>query len=373
VNDHKTSQNIKKLVVDAVKEGIQSEDLVLDSSPFWFRYFNYLQDPLESFTPVSSFTDENIELFVNRQSEIKVLSNYIGKAKNLPFNLHIAVIGSKGIGKHTTLKIITRIIMESFPDISYEFYNLELFYDYKASETLSNKQINEIDTRKVNVRIVSCEGKNKWLFLKRIKDFKKSSNLIISIWNLREYPLEQNLYINRQIFFRNYSQDDIIEIFDKRIIKYLELTNEPNKYYEFTLEELIPRIAREFQGNLNICFKIFKEVHQQTIMQNLRIPVMPLIEQIIGYYSKLRDQKITTKEYEIIDYYLNQYSKLFVTTSDLRDDLDYDRTVAWKYLEKLTQKHIFEKVKYGNPSRYRINEIFLSFYEDRIKKSITFK
>ncbi len=68
-----------------------------------------------------------------------------------------------------------------------------------------------------------------------------------------------------------------------------------------------------------------------------------------------------------------QDNKIFITTSDLKEDLNYDRTIAWKHLENLTKKNIFQKIKYGNPSKYQINEIFLSFYEDKLKKEVIFK
>ena len=125
MNDKDTPQNIKKLVIKAVKEGIESEEPTLEVSPFWFHYFHYTRNPFELLDPEEPLIENFSSIFVNRQAEITVLSRYFGEAPKLPYNLHIALIGSKGIGKHITLKVITHIISESFPEITFEFYNLE--------------------------------------------------------------------------------------------------------------------------------------------------------------------------------------------------------------------------------------------------------
>ena len=364
---------IKDLVIKAVKSGRKQKESLFEGSPFWFRYFYYLNDPLNSFNPKVAFTDEVLDLFVNREAEIKVISNYFGKAKKLQYNMHLAIIGSKGIGKHTTLKIITQIVQESFSDITIEFYNHKTSFKYIDEENLSEKQLNALDNKPLDIRIISCTGKNKWLFIKRIQDFKENTKLTISIWHTSEFPFNHNIFINRQIYFRNYEREDILEIFNRRITKLLELTDELKEYYDSLNEILIPRIAESFHGNLNICFRCFKEIHLRTKVLNTRKINLPLIDQIIKNYLIIKEQKITTKEQDIISYYLAQDNKIFITTSDLKEDLNYDRTIAWKHLENLTKKNIFQKIKYGNPSKYQINEIFLSFYEDKLKKEIIFK
>ena len=120
-----TFPKIKNLVRNAVKEGISEKKIFYDTSFQWYRYFHYESNPLDSFTPLEPFEDHIIELFIDREAEIRIISSYFGSIKTIPYNMHIAIIGSKGIGKHTTLKIISKIIHESFPDISFEYYNLK--------------------------------------------------------------------------------------------------------------------------------------------------------------------------------------------------------------------------------------------------------
>ncbi|MFX1477953.1 MAG: hypothetical protein ACFFCI_07455 [Promethearchaeota archaeon] len=367
------NNHLKDLVIKSVKDGIEHEETITDESFLWFRRFSYSEDPLDDFTPERSFTPRLIKLFVNRDSEVKFISGYFGKAKKLPYNIHIAIIGSKGSGKHTTLKIITSYINESFPEISFEFYNLEFSFNYKANESMSQKEVNNLDNKELDVRVVSCSGKNKYLFLKRIKDYKENTKLTFSIWHTRDFPSENDMHVNREIYFNNFSRNDIVEIFKRRVNEYLIQSLESKPYHDILINELLPKMAKSFQGNLNVCFLFFKEIHQQARIMNLKTIPSQLIENLINSYLAIKNQKITSKEQEIIDYYLKLDNRIYITTPDLKDDLDYDRTIAWKYLENLTKKHVFRKIKYGNPSRYQIHELFLSFYEDTLQKKFIFK
>ena len=126
--------------IPSVKDGIEHEEVIVEDSPLWFRRFSYSENPLDGFNPEKSFTPHLIKLFVNRDSEVKVISGYFGKAKKIPYNIHIAIIGSKGSGKHTTLKIITNYVVEYFPEITFEFYNLEFSFNYKTNESMSQKK-----------------------------------------------------------------------------------------------------------------------------------------------------------------------------------------------------------------------------------------
>ena len=209
--------------------------------------------------------------------------------------------------------------------------------------------------------------------MKRIKDYKENTKITFSIWHTRDFPVENDMLVNREIFFNNFSRNDIIEIFKKRLAEFLIHNKESKSYYDKIIDELLPKIAKSFQGNLNVCFLFFKEIHQQARVMNLKTIPKQLIDNFIIKYINIKNQKITSKEQEIIDYYLKLENRIYITTPDLKDDLDYDRTIAWKYLENLTKKHVFKKIKYGNPSRYQINELFLSFYENFLQKEFIFK
>ncbi len=364
---------IRSLVMDAVKEGIPEKKIFYDTSPNWYRYFHYDSNPLNSFTPLDSFEDHLIELFVNREAEIRIISSYFGSIKTIPYNMHIAIIGSKGIGKHTTLKIISKIIQESFPDISFEYYNLKTGKDFKNNSDLDDSEITNLDKQKLDVRLISCSGKNKWLILKRIDDYKKNTKILFTIWHTSDYPIQDNLKINKLIYFRNYNKDIITKIFKRRINKFLKEKIENESYITSLYTNLIPSIIESFQGNLKISFLFFEQIHQLAKVQNINEIPQSLIDELMNNYLSIKNQKITSKEKEIINYILSAQNVKFITTSNLRDDLHFDRTVAWRYLENLTKKNILTRIMYGNPSRYQINDIFLSFYEDELKKKIIFK
>lgn len=364
---------IRNLVLDAVKEGINEKKIFYDISPNWHQYFHYESNPLDSFTPHEPFEDHLNELFVNREAEIHLISNYFGSIKTIPYNMHIAIIGSKGIGKHTTLKIICKIIQESFPEISFEYYNLKTGKDFKNNSDLEDFELNNLDKQELDIRLISCSGKNKWLVLKRINNYKKKSKILFTIWHTRDFPMNEGLKINKIIYFRNYNKEVVTKIFERRIKKFLNEKKGNKSYINSLYKNLLPSIISAFQGNLKLSFHFFKQIHQLAKMQNLDEIPQSLIEELMNNYLLIKSQKITNKEKEIINYLLNAQNVKFITTSDLRDDLQFDRTVAWRYLENLTKKNILTRVKYGNPSRYKINDIFLSFYEDELKNRIIFK
>lgn len=368
-----TLPKIKTLVMDAVKEGIPEKKIFYDVSPNWYHYFHYESNPLDTFTPQEPLEDDLIELFVNREVEMRIISSYFGSIKTIPYNMHIAIIGSKGIGKHTTLKIICKIIQESFPDISFEYYNLKTGKDFKNNSDLDDSELINLDKQELDVRLISCTGKNKWSILKRIDGYKKNTKILFTIWHTSDYPIQDNLKINKIMFFRNYNKDIITKIFERRINKFLKEKEENEVYITSLNNNLIPSIVKAFQGNLRISFLFFEQIHQLAKVQNINEIPQPLIEELMNNYLSIKNQKITSKEKEIINYLLNAQNVKFITTSDLRDDLQFNRTVAWRYLENLTKKNIYIRIKYGNPSRYKINDIFLSFYEDELKKKIIFK
>ena len=200
-NQENSYLKIKKLIVKSIKEGSEKKEDNLNSSFYWFRYFNYKENPLSFFNSIEQFSEDLSGLFVNREAEIQIISNLFGMYKKIPYNSHIAIIGPKGIGKHTTIKLITNTIKEVFPKIKFEFYNLIDKYDFKNNKSLSEIKMNEYDNSKLDIRIISCIGKNKWVILKRIKKFKENTTLLFSIWDTREFLLKEDLFINKKINF----------------------------------------------------------------------------------------------------------------------------------------------------------------------------
>ncbi len=368
-----TLPKLRDIVVEAVKEGVSEDKLLYDTSPNWYRYFLYGSNPLASLNPETGFDVKDLEIFIDREAEIKIISNYFGNASKFPYNMHIAIMGGEGIGKHTTIKIICKFVQESFPKISFEYYNLKSGRDFKNDEDLSEAEIKKLDNLNLDVRIISCSGKNSWLFLKRLNKYKNNSKLLLSIWHTSEYPKSADLKLNKLIYFRNYTKSDVEKILKSRVETYLTISDEVKEYKISVLNDLVPIIAESFQGNLRISFKFFEHIHRLAKVQNLRVVPKNLIDDLMNKYLSVKNQKITSKEKEIVHYLLRQQNVAFITTSDLRDDLNFDRTVAWRYLENLTKKQVLTRVKYGNPSRYKIDEIFLSFYEDRLNKDIIFK
>jgi hypothetical protein len=372
-NNDKIATSIKDLVQKYVSRGLEDTTPEQEWAPLWYRSFGYHQDPLALLDPEHPYQDTDLKLFVNRSSEVKVLSNYIGKANHLAHNLHFAIIGSQGIGKHTTLKIILKIVKTAFPDITIEFYSHKYQFNFKTNDSMSKEGMMKLDNTPLDVRIISCAGKNPWLFLKRIAEFRENTHLTLSIWNTSELPLQEAISENRRVFFRNYSRNDITSIFQHRI-KYSHSRSEPYfQYYNDLMEYTIPAIAESFQGNLYICFQIFRELHHHAKILSHKVLPHKLVDRVIQKYLTLKAQPITSREEEIIHYFLHADNMQFLTTSHLRDDMGFDRTVAWRYLEQLCKKQVFQRVKYGNPSRYTLNDIFKSFYEDGLKKKVIFE
>ncbi len=362
--------NIKSLVEESIKEGLKEKDLISAISPYWFRSFHYKNDPLESFNAEIRFTEEKLGLFVNRKAEIKIISRYIGSAKNFTSNLHITIIGSTGCGKHTTFKIICKIVENSFPDIKIEFYSYYGF-NYIKNRELSDDLIFKIDNTELDVRILSCSALTKPFLSKRIKKYKKNTKLLISIWNTCEYSIRSDILVNKEIFFRNYTKNEVIEIFKRRIDNSLTKEQNSSQYFNILEKDILPRLTSFSGGNLRIAFIIFKVCHLEARIKGMDIIELEFFETFLEKYMNLKNLALTNKEIQILRYSLFEGLK-FITTSKLVEGLISERTVAWKYLERLTKKGALYK-HYGNPSKYEIKDIFLSIYEEKIKREIIFK
>jgi len=371
--NHEEYKKIKEIVSTAIEEGKTRIDIDRETSRDWFRFFNYDFDPLISLNPEEKFGFNDFNLFVNRKAELKVISNYIGAIEKLPFSFHIAIIGPEGIGKHTTMKVICKIISENFAHIKFEFYNPKLKFDFKNGEDLKSKQLEEIEETSLDVRIISCVGKNKSYLINRIKNYRKNSKLIFSIWHVSEYPKNEAILVNKEIFFNNYSKDDLIEIFKRRISQTVSEEPENENYLKSLNNLFYPKIFNVSSGNLKLAFEVFKEIHFQAKLKGIIAFDSSIIDFVLKKFLYFKEIKLTRKEKIIINYYLSKDNIDKITTSNLVEELNFDRTIAWKYLERLTQKNVFEKFIYGNPSQYRINMIFLIFYEELLKKELIFK
>ncbi|MHA1762657.1 MAG: hypothetical protein ACTSYC_02735 [Promethearchaeota archaeon] len=362
-------QELKDFIKKSVEEGVDSRELLNTITPYWFRYFNYTTHPLEAFNPETRLTAELINLYVNRHSEIKWISKYIGAVKDLPAALHVAIIGPVGIGKHLTFKITCQILSETHPNINIAFYDLTGF-DFLTNEELSDKQLKKLNNDSFDVRILSCPSFLSASFIRNLNKYRENTRLIFSIWALHDYLITGNLQINKEIFFRNYSRQEIIDIFTKRVEAFLIKDQLTEKYKENLKKYVLPEIASYCNGNLKIAFLIFELLHQKALIKNVRVIDGAFIKSILPPLIELKNQRITKKEAEILRIYFSLPGK-FITTSHLME-FDIEHSVAWKYLEKMTKKGFFHKTP-GNPSKYEINELFLSWYEERIKKETIFR
>lgn len=368
-NKKKSYSKYKDLIENAIKEGQQESDFIKETSPYWFRYFHYRNDPVYSFNRNKRITEENLDLFIDRESEIKVISKYIGASNNISPLFHIGLIGSQGCGKHTTLKVIYHIASQNFPEINIEFYDF-FGNDYTNTEPMSDKERKMKDDADLDVRIIYCTAKTHYHLLKRLDKYHENTNLLISVWDVKDYLIDADLSINKEIFFQNYNNETIREIFDKRI-RHHSIRDEISEEYIKSVEtNVLPNITKFASGNLRICFELFQLIHQNARVKGLRAIPEDLVIQIIENLEGLKDPKITEKEHSIIQFYLIS-GLAYISTPILVQERDFDRSVAWKYLENLTKKGIFHKT-YGNPSKYKINDIFVSFYEDRVKKKLIF-
>jgi len=371
-NTKDSSPEVKDLIINAIKEGKVDNVKKKVTSLNWYHYYDHSDNPLSLLNPEEEFNEEDLNLFVNRKEEMEIISSYIGQIKKNPDCIHLAIIGASGIGKHTTMKVISSILNENFPEIDFEFYNYQFLYNYKNSEGLSFKDVKKIHNRNVDLRIISCTGKNKWQFLKKMKDFKDNSKVIISIWNTSEYPKEEDILVDREIFLKNFNKNDIIDILEGRITRTITDTDDMTEYYENLRMLIIPKIAKFSKGNIKIAFKLFEAIHQEGRNLNQKSINLSIIESKIEDLLEIKNKKLTKKEMEIITYLIEKQNAKFITTPNLVEELTYNRTIAWTYLERLTEKKILRKVRHGKPSKYELNDIFLTYYEENMINKLIF-
>ncbi len=361
---------IKSLVEESIEKGIIEKDNLLDPTLFWYHTFHYISDPLNTINNETKFSKDNLEFFINREAEMKIISKYIGNLHNLSSMTHIALIGALGCGKHTTFKAICKIVNDSFPDIKYEFYNYYGF-DFKNNIDLEDDILKKVDDSDLDMRIISCSALTKDFLKKRFKKYNKNTKILFSIWNIGEYSIRSEILVNKEIFFRNYSKKEIIKILRKRIEMYLIKDITLEKYKNNIIEQVLPLLSEISEGNLRISFILFRIIHQEARIKGIQLFNMDFPQTILEEFKNMKSVKLTDKENTIIKYMLFNGIK-YITTSKMVQELNYERTVAWKYLENLTNKNVLYK-QYGNPSKYEITELFLSIYEEKIKKKLIFK
>ncbi len=361
---------LKDLVLDTINKVKSSEIEREDLSNNWVSYFRYSENPLKLLDPKQKLNENKLNLFVNREREIELLSKYIGMAKELKNPLHLAIIGSKGIGKHTTLKVISEIIQNSLPEITFEFYDQLGLYNYKKSKSLTSREITELNEKELDMRIYCYAGKNKGLLLERIYNFKQNTKLTTSAWNASEYSTDDDLLIDKKMFFESFSNGQIEEILMKRIENTLHISNHNREYFNTLKEATIPEIIKNYKGNLRLAFKMVEILHQQATNKRVKTINKTLTKEVVYKINIIREIKLTNKEKEILNYYLQNPKLKFITTTHLVEELDYNRTLAWNYLERLVQKGVLRNIQYGKPSKYQLSELFTIIYEERLMKEM---
>jgi ribosomal protein S25 len=172
------------------------------------------------------------------------------------------------------------------------------------------------------------------------------------------------------MFFENFSNGQIEEILMKRIEKILQISNHTREYFETLKEATIPEIIKNCKGNLKLGFKMFEIFHQDVTNKRVRTINKTLTKEVIDKTNIIREIKLTNKEKEILNYYIQNPTLTFITTTHLVEELGYNRTLAWNYLERLTQKGVLQNIQYGKPSKYQLSELFSIIYEERILKEM---
>jgi len=156
----------------------------------------------------------------------------------------------------------------------------------------------------------------------------------------------------------------------KCIYQTLDITDHTKEYSKTLKEATIPEIIKCCKGNLKLAFKMFEILHQQATNKRVKTINNTLTKEVIDKINIIRGIKLTNKEKEILNYYLQNPKLKFITTTHLVEDLDYNRTLAWNYLERLVQKEVLQNIQYGKPSKYQLNELFSIICEQRILKEM---
>jgi Holliday junction resolvasome RuvABC ATP-dependent DNA helicase subunit len=356
----KDNSDLENLIVSSIKEGSEKRFEDLEGI--------FSKNPLSLLNPEEELTEESIDLFVGREAEIKVISQLIGTYKNLEKNIHVALVGSIGCGKRTTMKIITSIIEKTFPDITYEIYDSPKSVENKRinvidfGETGDYAELKTINENKVDIQIISClkEKPNHIIFnINSLNDAK----ITFSILNIYHYTPKLKEIFDKTIIFNKFGAKELQEILMKRV----EQTLIDKTKLQF-MKEIIEKISNISKGNLKVSFLMFDRISQL-----LEFEANEPMDRVLKHFAELFAVKLTNNEERILNCYMESCfgnKNEYITTTHLIQLLGFDNSNVWKYITNLVKKGVFIEHVHGNPSTYVISKDFLLIYEDWKRKEI---
>jgi hypothetical protein len=265
-------------------------------------------------------------------------------------------VGEGGCGKHLTLKTIFTILKGNLEDFTYEFYSPVELYDYKRNKPITKKEVRELTTKKVHVRVLSGRNGSFNELSTLIEKSLTNSIITFTLWNTYQYSQAIKNHADKTIKFTPYSNDEIFKILRNRV----DRTLEERENYK-SIKEVIRKISYNSKGNLQVAFKVFKRIYEKSNGELTE----EIINQELEYFEHLRNLKITNKELELINYALQNGFDQGISSTILVSNLHYNRVVAWTYLERLLKKKIVVIKEFGKPSVYAISPDFLMIYEGR--------
>lgn len=181
--------------------------------------------------------------------------------------------------------------------------------------------------------------------------FSGKTRIIISSW-APEHFKNTKILVNEKIIVPPFKKSDLIDLFEKRI-KWANGTMD-------SVESEALDLAIEYSLGIPYLFlRIMKDCYIEAYQRKINKVTKKIVEHIITknyQVLKLDYEDLTTLERKICTLLLEKDLEI-IGIGELSLNLEIERPLAWKYLERLKNKGILRKKYEGKKVKYLLNEI----------------
>lgn len=325
-------------------EALKNEDLLAG----WESYFGFERNPFDT-SPINPLEgEERIDNLVDREGILRDLARLLGSVSHANSSFNFGLVGPEGSGRKSISRTIAALARaKGFP------FMIASVNRQTVSYPSSNSTIAEALDEDEWKLVVFEETDPLEDSIQYIKLCTNKRMLVISIWS-PEQQLEL-VDLDREYYLSCLQKTEIMRMLETRIES---SSADPS----VITGDAVTNVAVKSMGVPRLALELAKASFE-TAFRTQEKPVNSNHVEIgakrIGFADEDEDVTLSTKDVEVAKFLLTQrepYSPYEVKTKALVDDLDMNRVVAWRYLERLNQYGVLQKTYEGKAARYKLLE-----------------
>lgn len=301
---------------------------------------------------------ENPELSVDREEELQLIGEYIGRLDGKGKGAHLSIVGTSGMGKTQICLLLQSLVQKESDNIDFHILNAEMFQKVESGNNLEEALSELSDSQ----RAVVCVD-NAWRDKKITYSLNKLNNtldsvLIISTWTPEgwqeiEDEVRRTMAVDNKIELSPLSPRETEELIRNAVDK-ISKNN-------FELEQDFFSLVHEgSQGIPGLILKIVSESLNQAFLNNLRPfgneSVQKSIEKIGISSVKENVKGLGSMKKSIAIKALRQRDERGVRPKKLSKDFQKSKSTISYHLRDLESKKILEKNQVGRSTFYKVRD-----------------